>query len=85
MLLMTFKSVMKGDGLYFSEVPVPIQESEWSFICMLGVSILIFDFRIVMTVWYLCSVLFSSFHYMFKKTKQYFTTICVHTLDMSVL
>jgi hypothetical protein len=47
----------------FIEVFLPSQESEWSCICVLGVSILplptilIFDFRIVLTVWYFRIVL----------------------------
>jgi len=42
------------------DLPVPSQESEWSCICVSGVSILplstilTFDFGVVPTVWYFC-------------------------------
>ena len=51
---------------FFTEVPAPSQESEWSCICVLGVSILplstifLLDFRTVLTVWYF--LLFILFH-----------------------
>jgi hypothetical protein len=36
----------------FIEVPVSSQQSEWSYICVVGLFILIFDLDIVPTVWY---------------------------------
>ena len=45
--------------LLFIEVPVPNQESEQSCICMLSMSI--FDFRIVPTVWYFFHFIFILF------------------------
>jgi hypothetical protein len=50
--------------LLFIEVPVPSQKSEWSCISVLGLSflplytVLIFDFAIVLTMWY-----YFSFYY----------------------
>jgi hypothetical protein len=53
----------------FIEVSLPSQESEQSYICVIGVSILpfsfllIFDFGIVPTVWYFCFSLLFAHHW----------------------